>query len=223
MFLECLEPSGLHAEDLDTGRLVTRFQSGETEAFADIYIRYFDRVYRYLKVVLTDAAEAEDATQQVFTRALEALPRYEHLGSPVRAWLFRIARNQGVDHLRRMNRLEPLDPEDLDRVRDEPSGELGTLDWITDRELVMFIERLPLPQRQVLMLRFTIGLSNREVATLLDRSPADVRMLQSRALRYLRERLEAVGRGGSYEGRSRMRRWPREAPVLRARRWSLSG
>jgi DNA-directed RNA polymerase specialized sigma24 family protein len=95
------------------------------------------------------------------------------------------------------------------------------LDWLSDRELVMFIERLPLAQRQVLALRYTADLSYDQIAAVLDRTPADVRMLQSRALRYLRERLAAISSGSERPSRIRMRRCPREATVLRARRWAL--
>jgi RNA polymerase sigma-70 factor (ECF subfamily) len=224
-FVERLVPSSQEAEDVDTARILTRVQAGDVSAFADIYLRYFDRVYGYLVVVLNDPHRAEDAAQQVFVKALEALPRYERRTQPWRAWVFTIARNEALDELRRQNRFELSEPDQLDRLRDEDEADLEpleSLDWISDRELVLFVERLPLAQRQALMLRFTGDLSNAQIAEILGRSTADVRMLQSRALRFLRARLVAVGRGPTERrGRTRMRRWPREAPVLRARRWAL--
>jgi RNA polymerase sigma-70 factor (ECF subfamily) len=225
LFVERLAPSSQEAEDVDTARILTRVQAGERSAFGDIYLRYFDRVYGYLVVVLNDADRAEDAAQQVFVKALEALPRYERRTQPFRAWVFTIARNEALDELRRLNRIELSEVDQIDRRRDEEDAELEpleSLDWISDRELVLFVERLPLAQRQALMLRFTADLSNAQIAEVLGRSTADVRMLQSRALRFLRARLVAVGRGPTGRGgRTRMRRWPREAPVLRARRWAL--
>ena len=225
VFVERLVPSSQEVEDIDTARVLTRVQAGEAPAFGEIYLRYFDRVYGYLVVVLNDPDRAEEAAQQVFVKALEALPRYERRTQPFRAWVFRIARNEALDELRRLNRFEPSESERIDRQREQEDAELEpleSLDWISDRELVLFVERLPLAQRQALMLRFTADLSNTQIAEILGRSTADVRMLQSRALRFLRSRLVAVGRGPTDRGgRARMRRWPREAPVLRARRWAL--
>jgi RNA polymerase sigma-70 factor (ECF subfamily) len=227
VFVERLEPSELEAEDADTGRLVTRIQAGDREQFALLYMRYFERLYAYLGVVLGNSHEAEEAVQHVFLSALQALPAYERRGTPFRAWLFRIARNRALDELRARGRVEPADPHDVDRRREAetapPSPELNSLGWLSDRELALFVRRLPQAQRQVLMLRFAADLSHTEIATILDCTPVDVRMLQSRALRTLRDRLTAIGHDcPSRRGKVRMRRWPKEAPVLRARRWALT-
>ena len=65
-FITRIEPATLEREDADTARLVPRFQAGETELFARLYERYFDRVYAYLHIVLKESHEVEDATQDVF-------------------------------------------------------------------------------------------------------------------------------------------------------------
>jgi RNA polymerase sigma-70 factor (ECF subfamily) len=215
-------------EDVDTARVVTRVQAGDHGAFAALYERYFDRVYGYLLVVLGDQREAEDAAQHVFLKALEAMPSYRHRGKPFRAWLFRIARNHAIDQMRRLERVRPTDPSELrewQEARAEGEEGLGVLDLVSDSELMLFVERLPAPQRQALLLRYTADLSSAQIAKVLDRTPADVRMLQSRALRFLRSRLNALGRRTEHAGEDgekiRMRRMPKEAPVLRSRRWSL--
>ncbi|MDX6632025.1 MAG: polymerase sigma-70 factor, subfamily, partial [Solirubrobacterales bacterium] len=95
VFCERIEPSPEAVSDIEAGRLVTRFQAGDGDAFAGLYKAYFDRVYGYLKVLLRSAHEAEEATQQVFVQVLEALPRYERRGQPFRAWLFIAVRNYG--------------------------------------------------------------------------------------------------------------------------------
>lgn len=223
VFVERLEPSTQHAEDLETARLVTRIQGGEDDAFGELYTRYFDRVYGYLRLVLESQHSAEDATQQVFMRVLRALPRYERRRQPFRAWLFTIVRNLAMTELQRQNRVAPMDPEQINRHRESPhpAEPLSVLDWITDPEVLMFVERLPLAQRQVLMLRFLGDLSDAEIAGVLDRSVDDVRMLKSRALRFLRDRLSALGRGARYTPPSRMGWRTRHATVIRARRWAL--
>jgi RNA polymerase sigma-70 factor (ECF subfamily) len=221
VFFERIEPSSEALEDRDTARLVARFQTGDQDAFATLYNRYFDRVYSYLLVVLGNQHQAEDATQHVFMRVFESLPRYERRRQPFRAWLFTIVRNYALDQLKASRRLEVLEPEIIETARDDEPAHLPVLDWITDRELGVFIQRLPLAQRQVLVLRFMLDLPYAEIAAILDRSQADVRMLQSRALAFLRQRLRAVGQGREGARRVPMRRRGRRVDVLRARRWAL--
>jgi RNA polymerase sigma-70 factor (ECF subfamily) len=224
VFVERLEPSDQVTEDADTARVVTRIQAGDSDAFAVLYMRYFDRVYGYLRIALQDAHGAEDVAQQVFIRVLQALPRYERRRQPFRAWLFTIVRNAAINELRRHSRTDPVDPARLSRWRDaeQPEDDLDALSWITDRELLMLVERLPLAQRQVLVLRFMLGMTSTETAAVLGRGATDVRNLQLRALRFLRDRLAALGRHSISDRGIRMRRWPKPAPVLRSRRFSLS-
>jgi RNA polymerase sigma-70 factor (ECF subfamily) len=213
-------------EDADSARLVTRFQGGDQEAFAALYSRYFDRVYGYMRVAFKDRHEAEDAAQQVFLKVFEKLPSYERRGRPFRAWLFTVTRNHAVSELRRLRRVEPTEAEQLDnrreRVIDEDAA-LHVLDWISDSDLLLFLDRLPLAHRQVLALRFLFGLNTKEIAETLGRTLSDVSVTQSRALRFLRERLGALGRGPAADNgdTASLVRTTRKAHVLRRRRYVL--
>lgn len=222
-----IAPSEEHQEDWDTARLVTRFQAGDTDVFSEIYMRYFDRLYGYLRIALRDGFEAEDATQQVFLQAMEALNAYELRSVPFRAWLFRIVRNYSINHMVKRNRVDIEDPRDLDRRR-EVAGDVDpeVLEWFSDKDLMILVGRLPLAQRQVLMLRYMMDLSAPEIAEILDRSPDAVRQLHQRAITYLRARMAALGRtpeAGRRRASLPMRQVFRQAPVLRARRFAVLG
>jgi RNA polymerase sigma-70 factor (ECF subfamily) len=225
-FVERIESGVEQAEDLDTARCVARFQAGEAkQSFAVLYDRYFDRVYGYLRVLLKDSHAAEDATQSVFLHVFEALARYERRsGRPFRAWLFTIVRNEAFNRVRRSDRIDFVDPAELNS-RSEPvdseNGELGFLAWASDSDLYILIERLPLAQRQVLMLRYHLDLSSAQIAEILGRTPETVRKLQSRAQRHLRDRLVARGRRPERRGERPCAARIPEAVVLRARRFSL--
>jgi RNA polymerase sigma-70 factor (ECF subfamily) len=226
LFSQLMEPSDRDAEDLDTARLVARVQDGQRDLFAVLYMRYFDRVYSYLRMVIGDVHEAEDLTQTVFVKIMEALPRYERRRQPFRAWLFVVVRNEAVSHLRARGRarVDLEDPSELARLRiadPAPEPSLGALDWISDDELMLFVERLPAVQRQVLLMRHMLDLNNVEIAAILGRTPNGVAVLHRRALAFLRERLTAIGREPKQRTTPRMRRWGRQAPVLRNRRWAL--
>ena len=226
VFFERIEPSEERLADFDSARLVTRFQAGDSEAFATLYLRYFDRVYAYLRVIFRETPdEAEDATQQVFMQVLETLARYEHRGQPFRAWLFTIARNWAVSRLRALGRDQLVEPRLLDLRREKEPATVPVVEiaWLTDRELVMFVERLPVAQRQVLLLRYMLDLPTSEISRILGRGADDVRMLEHRALRFLEKRLTAVSspalpRHRPLGDRARVM-W---MPVLRRRKWALN-
>jgi RNA polymerase sigma-70 factor (ECF subfamily) len=225
-FVERIEPTTQVLEDADSGRLVVRFQQGDADVFGKLYLRYFDRVYSYVRVALRNAHDAEDITQQVFMSALERLDRYElRAGQPFRGWLFVIARNLSITHMRRSGSVDFREPDEIDRRRErsEPDDRaLPALGWLSDPDLVLLIERLPIAQRQVLFLRFELDLSYAEIAGILERSEDDVRALQSRGVRFLRARLSSLGRDSRWHARRiGMRSKLRPATVLAARRWRL--
>jgi RNA polymerase sigma-70 factor (ECF subfamily) len=227
VFVERLEPSGQRLEDADTARAITRIQAGDRDGFAVLYMRYFDRVYSYLRLLSRDPVEAEDLTQLVFVSAFESLSRYRVGGPPFRAWLFTAARNQAIDHLRKHARVELAGLEPGQRDVDIPFTDLADrasqiAGWISDRELLLFVERLPLLQRQVLALRYMLDFAPSEIATILGRSPGSVAVIQSRALARLRERLAAVGRVSPRGKSMRSRTWVRPARIVRARRFALT-
>jgi len=223
-FVERIEAPALEVEDLDSARLVVRFQSGE-DVFSALYMRYFDRVYSYLKLLLKDAHEAEDATQHVFIQILNALPSFEHRpGQPFRAWMFVVVRHHALREIQKLSRVDVLAPAEIDRRRELSAGattDVDALQWLSDGDLMLFVERLPASQRQVLVLRYLVDLTPSQIAAVLDRSVQDVHVLQHRALSFLRERLTALGRSPRHGSRARMHRRISKAPVLRARRFAL--
>lgn len=223
VFCERIDPPAEDAEDLRAARLVIRFQAGEQDAFVELYREYFDRVYAYLRVVLKDTHEAEDTAQQVFMKVFQALPDYERRRA-FWAWLFTVARNHALNRIRDSRRTDVIEPEEVDRRREPIEREeasLPSLDWVTDQDLLVLIERLPLAQRQVLTMRHLFDLSTKEIAEIMERTVDDVRMLQHRGQRFLRDRLTAIGRGPRPSRRTRMRSRIPEAVVLRARRFSI--
>jgi RNA polymerase sigma-70 factor (ECF subfamily) len=223
-FSSRLGPDDEQAEDLDTARLIVRIQAGEAGEFARLYSRYFDRVYSYLRALFNDPHEAEDAAQDVFIKVLNALPGYKHRREPFRAWLFAIVRNHAISELRKRARLELVEPAEIaNQVAEQSSGEeLRTLSWLSDSDLMLFVERLPLVQRQALVLRYMFDLPASDIAAILGLSPTNVRAIQSRAIAFLRKRLVAIGRAPSGPGtRIEVLARTRQAYVLRKRRYSL--
>ena len=175
---------------METKRLVTRFQAGDEFVFEEIYLRHYGSVYGYAHAAVRNGHDAEDVAQQVFTRALQALPEYEVRGPSFRAWLLRIARNHVIDSLRRNRRLVVEDPAELGS-RQEALGaqDRVDLDWLSEREVINQMELLPRPQREVIVLRYLLDLPYSDIARLTDATPRTARHLHTRAIRSLQSRL----------------------------------
>lgn len=135
----------------------------------------FDRVYGYLRMTLCDRHEAEDLTQYVF---LNALVHLDHLKKKRPTLL------EDPEELR--GRLS-IDAPDADAVR-------SRLAWMSESEVALLIERLPMAQRQVIVLRYLIGLTMEEIADVLGRGVPSVGALDYRARQNLRARLTVLGR-----------------------------
>jgi RNA polymerase sigma-70 factor (ECF subfamily) len=211
-------------DDAVDAQTVLRFQSGDRSGFVDLYERHFSRIYSYLRVLLRDHHEAEDTAQQTFVKAYQALPAFRsRKGAPFRCWLFRIARNEALGHMRKHGRIQVEQIEQIELRRDGESAP-AVLSWLTDSEVLLFVERLPPTQRQVLAMRYGLAMTTQETAEALDRTPVAVRKLEHRALRFLEQRLESTGRRGvGRSERAAMLIRLRRAPVLSSRRFALAG
>src|SRR5688500_1355368 len=92
-----------HGGKDEDAALAVRASKGDPAAFGALYDRHFTAVYRYVYYRVRDDAEAEDLTSDVFMKALRAIRRYEPRQAFL-AWLYRIARNAVIDHVRRGGR-----------------------------------------------------------------------------------------------------------------------
>jgi RNA polymerase sigma-70 factor, ECF subfamily len=176
----------MDGETLD--RLVAEAQAGDPEAFGLIFDDFHGAIYRFIASRVGSPSDAEDLTQLVFVKALEALPRYEARGIPFGGWLFRLARNATIDHVR-TNR-EHVDLAEVAGRASEDRGPERVAILRTDLDAVAgALKRLTPDQREVIALRFFAGLSPREVAELTGRTEGTVRGLQFRGIEALRRAL----------------------------------
>lgn len=179
------EAGGPHPSDAE---LIARAQDGEVRAFGELYERYLDPIYRYIRSRVEAEADAEDLCESVFMRSFEALERYEDQGHPYSAYLYRLARNSLVDYYR-AGRMEF----DLERA-DRELRAAADLDHRLDqreqlRSIAEALASLPEDYGEVIRLRLVLEFPTDSVAEWMQRSPGAVRVLLHRALKALRERL----------------------------------
>jgi RNA polymerase sigma-70 factor (ECF subfamily) len=175
-------------DDSAIERLVREAQAGDAWAFGRLFDHFHLPVYRFVASRVRHPSDAEDLTQLVFVKALEALPRYELRGIPFGAWLFKLARNAIIDFVRTnhehadialsVDRAWPqAGPDELAVTRQEMDAVGAALDALTD------------DQRDAIALRFFAGLSAREAAEVMGKQEGTVRGLQFRAIAALRRQL----------------------------------
>ncbi|MGH2535162.1 MAG: RNA polymerase sigma factor [Thermomicrobiales bacterium] len=165
----------------DEAILVARAKR-DRAAFADLYDRYLDRVYRFCVVRLGSRESAEDATRLIFTKALDALPACRD--DAFRPWLFAIARNVVADCHRIACPLELLDAAyDVSDPAPRPVELAERADDI--RFVHALLTHLPPDQRDVVELRLA-GLTGPEIAVTLGRGHGAIRIAQYRAYTRLR-------------------------------------
>ena len=179
-------------------RLVQEARSGDAWAFGLLFDHYHLPVYRYIASRVHRPSDAEDLTQLVFVKALEALPRYEARGIPFGGWLFRLARNAVIDHMRTRH-----DHLDLEAATQHPGREAGPDEVTVARqeldEVAAAMAALTDEQRDAIALRFFAGLSAREAAHVMGKQEGTIRGLQFRAIAAIRRQLridEARPAGG---------------------------
>lgn len=175
------------APDFDERAVVEAAQNGDNEALAMLYEFYFPRVYRYVAARVMVSEDAEDVTEEVFFRILANLEKFTWRGLPFGAWVFRIARNEVVSHVRKQKvrgNTSPLEEAIPDTRQDHTAAvESGML-----LEAVrMAAAQLPEAQREVLSLRFGAGLSVAETAATLNKSENNVKVLQHKAVARLKK------------------------------------
>jgi len=167
--------------------LVRKAQKGDAESFGIIYEIFAERIYRYIYLKTSSREEAEDLTQQVFVRAWEALPQFEFKKNPFSSWLYSIARNLITDFYRKKKPDFSLDSENAVEMPDDLDLTERLIIQDEIRQVFEAINQLPLEQKDLLLLRFVDDLSYDEIASIMNKSPLTLRVIQHRALKRLKE------------------------------------
>lgn len=167
-------------------------------ALTDLFETHYERIARYIAVRIGSKDYAEELAADVFVRALERIDTFQWRGVPMQAWLFRIAHNLAVDHLRRSSRRPTAVLDDALNIAGSDNPEAEAMNSMQREELLKAMESLTPAQREVVTLRFFGGLSSVEVADVVSRSHGAVRELQSSGLKSLR-RVLGIGTPAALE------------------------
>ncbi len=155
--------------------------------FSDLYREHLRDVYSYAYYRIGNHHDAEDLTEQTFLQAYRHFERAlrESDGRPLRPWLIRIAHNLAANLYRDRSRRPSAPLEDtssLPALHD--TAELAERREEL-RQVLAAVRKLPEDRRDALIMRFALGMDNREIARALDRSDGATKVLIHRAIRQL--------------------------------------
>lgn len=172
----------------DEKGLIKRAQRNDPGAFAEIYERHFDMIYRYVYLRVGTQMEAEDLTQQVFLKAHQSISSYQWKGAPFSSWLFRIAHNQVIDYHRKGAKVQMTSLEMPVAASNPDPSEIVEHEMDVER-VKQAMGSLTELQQEVISLRFAGELSTKEAAKLMGKSEGAIKALQHSALTALRKAL----------------------------------
>jgi RNA polymerase sigma-70 factor (ECF subfamily) len=193
--------------------LVRRARDGDEAAFQELLERHQGRVYHHALRLMGNSQDAEEVLQDTFLQVYRNLGRFEER-SRFSTWVYRIATNEALMRLRRARRTREVFLEDaLGRDSENPAESIrdfsrSALEEVEERELLGILQRLlaemPEEHRAVFAMRDIDGLTNAEVADVLEISVGAVKSRLHRARLYLRDRLSALSRDrGRHDGAKR--------------------
>ncbi|MCH8345400.1 MAG: sigma-70 family RNA polymerase sigma factor [Chloroflexi bacterium] len=163
--------------------------AGDEAALAELYNLYFPRVYRYILARVGNPYDAEDLTEEVFLRVLDAIGRFQWREAPFSAWLFRIAHNAVISQRRKEGARGRTSPLSEALPVDSQGPEEMVANRLVLNEVMKAADTLPEAQRRVIGYRFAAGLTVAETARAMGKGEGNVKVIQHKAIAKLREML----------------------------------
>ena len=160
--------------------------------FTELYRAHLRDVYSYAYYRIGNHHDAEDLTEQTFLQAYRHFERAqrESKGRPLRPWLIRIAHNLAANYYRDRSRRPQTAIDDADTLVSAHTTEALVEDRDDLKRILECVQQLPDDRREALIMRFALGMDNREIARALGRSEGATKVLIHRAIKQLEDSLE---------------------------------
>lgn len=163
-------------------------QHKDADAFGKLYDYYVDRIFRFIYFKVSSREEAEDLTSEVFLKTWEYINKTTSKIQNFNALIYRVARNAVIDHYRVKSRdLGETDEEQMKKIQDKRNIEEEVNLKITVAGVEKHLSRLKETYREVIVLRYIEELTVPEIAEIMGKNKANVRVLLHRGLQTLKD------------------------------------
>lgn len=174
--------------------MYSRIRKQDRQAFVKVYDTYVTDIYRFIYFKVSDEEEARDITSRTFLKTWDYLQSNQVTDrSTLKSLLYRVARNLVIDHYRekgRRDKAEVRGEENIPEVADSRQDIARKAEVESDMELVRKkMQGLKAEYREVVIMRYINEMSVQEIASILGKSPGNVRVMVYRALNTLRDML----------------------------------
>ncbi len=158
--------------------------------FEEVYDRYFDRIYNYIRYRVFARDAADDLVSEVFEKVLDKFDSFDPAVAPLEPWLYAIARNTLTDYFRRRAARGTLSiTEREENISSGESVEGAALKGEENARLLAAVSQLSEAERELIAMKFSLGLNNREIAAQTGLGESNVGVTLFRAMGKLRDKL----------------------------------
>ncbi len=180
------QPMAMTEDDIQKENETVERSKSDSNAFAALYEKYFDRIYFFLLRHTDDEEAAGDLCSQTFVNALNHISKYEFRGLPFSAWIYKIASNEINKFYRNKKGKKVFSLEEV-KVRELIERNDDAWDEEIIQQLLIYLKDLPSEMLHVLELRFFEDKDFKEIAFILDMTESGAKMRTYRALDLLRK------------------------------------
>jgi RNA polymerase sigma-70 factor (ECF subfamily) len=179
------------SENVEPGDMAPAAKAELDRAFADFYKAHLRDVYSYSYYRVGNHHDAEDLTEQAFLQAYRHFDRArrESDGRPLRPWLIRIAHNLASNYYRDRSRRPQTPLENADPIATRHDTVAIAEGREELRQVMANLEHLSDDRREALIMRFALGMDNREIARAMGKSDGATKVLIHRAIKQLQEEM----------------------------------
>ena len=174
--------------NIGTRKNEKKVSDANREAFAELYEQFMPKVYRYVTFRIRDEHMAQDLTAAVFEKAFAKFDGFNPQKASFSTWIFTIARNTVIDHYRVYRKHEDVVSDvEAKATAQYPSPEEEAIRAENTRKLRQFVSQLNKREQEAIVLKYSNGMSNREIAQILNLTESNVGSILCWTIRKLRK------------------------------------
>jgi len=171
-------------------KIIKRIQNGELELFGQLYDNYLKKIYSFIYYKTMHKETAEDLTSKTFFKALDNIKKYDINKGNFSSWLYKIARNNVIDHYRTKKPETNIDDFWGLSSNQDIESEIDINQKLED--VKKYLQKLKADQREIVIMRLWDNLSYQEISDITGKTVASCKMTFSRVTTKLREEMALV-------------------------------